>query len=101
MPTQYRKLNDTFRTSLDPSLGDLQLAGSLVDLGASDIKALVTQLVATEQFDSGQHDSGTIRHAGESMRWRIEHFVDRSRDCYADPSTQGYRVLTIFHAHDA
>lgn len=101
MPTQYRKLNDTFRKSLDPSLGDLQLAGSLADLGASEIRAVVVQLTATEQFDSDQHDSGTIRHGGDSIRWKIEHFVDRSSDCYADPSMRGFRVLSIFYAHDA
>ncbi|WP_191969532.1 DUF3768 domain-containing protein [Neorhizobium galegae] len=101
MPDQYLKLNDTFRKFFHPSLGDLELAGRVADLGASEIRAVVAQLVATEQFDSDEHDAGTIRHGGENIRWKIEHFVDRSRDCYADPSMRGFRVLTIFHAYDA
>jgi len=98
---QYLKLNDTFRKYLHPSLGDLELATRAVHLDASQIKSLVAKLIDTTEFASNDHDAGTIRHNGEEFRWKIEHFVDRSRDCYADRSMRGFRVLTIFHAQDA
>lgn len=104
---EIRKLNDTFRTTMDRSLGRVMLTDGVAQL-AGDVQAMVIRKVATfDAFDEDndphlEHDFGAFEIAGHKVFWKIEYHDRRLEFGSEDPSdpAQTRRVLTIMLAED-
>ena len=102
---RVRDLNDTFRKTLDPTLGRMVLTAG-VDALPSDVRALAIRKVATfDEFSTdndphGEHDFGSFDLAGDKFFWKIDYYdrtLDFGSDDPADPS-KTMRVLTLMLA---
>ena len=102
---RVRDLNDTFRKTLDPTLGRMVLTAG-VDALPSDVRAMAIRKVATfEVFDAdndphGEHDFGSFDLAGDKFFWKIDYYdpkLEFGSDDPADPS-KTTRVLTLMFA---
>jgi hypothetical protein len=92
------KLNDAFRTTLDPALGRV-----MVTCGAVPHQHELMQHVAA--FDAftpdndpyGERDFGAFTHAGTKWVWKIDYYDLACEHGSEDPSdpAQTTRVLTI------
>ena len=104
---RIRELNDTFRKTLDPTLGRVMLTAGVNAL-PSDVSAMATRKVATfDAFDADndphrEHDFGSFDLAGDKFFWKIDYY-DRSlefgSDDPADPA-KTTRVLTLMLAEE-
>jgi hypothetical protein len=104
---RIRDLNDAFRTSLDPALGQLMLTVGVNDL-PRDVRAMALRKVAAfDAFDGdndpyGEHDFGSFDLAGHTFFFKLHYFDPRlefGSDDPADPA-KTTRVLTLMLAEE-
>jgi hypothetical protein len=102
---RIRDLNDTFRKTVDPTLGRMMLTAG-VDALPSDVRAMAIRKVATfDAFDvdndpHGEHDFGSFDLAGRKFFWKLDYYdrnLEFGSDDPADPS-KTMRVLTLMFA---
>ena len=102
---RIRELNDTFRKTLDPTLGRVMLTAGVNAL-PSDVSAMAIRKVATfDAFDAdndphGEHDFGSFDLAGDKFFWKIDYYdrnLEFGSDDPADPA-KTTRVLTLMLA---
>jgi hypothetical protein len=104
---RIRELNDTFRKTLDPSLGRMMLTAGVNAL-PSDVCAMAIRKVAVfDTFDAGndphgEHDFGSFELAGDKFFWKIDYYdrkLEFGSDDPADPA-KTTRVLTLMLAEE-
>jgi hypothetical protein len=102
---RVRDLNDTFRKTLDPTLGRVMLTAGVNAL-PSDVSAMAIREVATfDAFDAdndphGEHDFGSFDLAGDKFFWKLDYYdrnLEFGSDDSADPE-KTTRVLTLMLA---
>ena len=102
---RIRDLNDTFRKTLDPTLGRVMLTAGVNAL-PSDMSATAIRKVATfDAFDAdndphGEHDFGSFDLARQKFFWKIDLYdltLEAGSPDPADP-TKTTRVLTLMLA---
>ena len=102
---RIRDLNDTFRKTLDPTLGRVMLTAGVNAL-PSDVSAMAILKVATfDAFDAdndphGEHDFGSFNLAGDKFFWKIDYY-DRNFEFGSDDpadTAKTNRVLTLMLA---
>lgn len=105
--TGVRELNDAFRKSGSPALGQWLITSGVQAEGADFVAAAISAVRSFDSFNPGndpweEHDCATINVVGRTVIWKI--------DCY-DPTLSGYsdnaadpavtrRVLTIMLASE-
>jgi len=104
---RIRDLNDTFRKTLDPTLGRMMLTAGVNAL-PSDVRAMAIRKVAT--FDAfnvdndphGEHDFGSFDLAGDKFFFKLDYYgpsLEVGSDDPADPA-KTTRVLTLMLAEE-
>ena len=97
---RIRDLNDTFRKTLDPTLGRVMLTAGVNAL-PSDVSAMAIRKVAMFDNDShGEHDFGSFELAGDKFFWKIDYY-DRNFEFGSDDpadTAKTNRVLTLMLA---
>ena len=102
---RIRDLNDTFRKTLDPTLGRVMLTAGVNAL-PSDVSAMAIRKVATfDDFSAdndphGEHDFGSFDLSGDKFFWKIDYYdptLEFDSDDPADPS-KTTRILTLMLA---
>ncbi|MEY9607057.1 hypothetical protein ABIF74_011810 [Bradyrhizobium japonicum] len=103
---EIRRLNDAFRRSLVFGGQTLLTAG----VSALDRAAKTDVLRKVQTFDTftsandphGEHDFGTVEHAGERYFWKIDYYDLEGKFASPDASEPSLtrRVLTIMRADE-
>ena len=102
---RIRDLNDTFRKTLDPTLGRMMLTAG-VDALPSDVRAMAIRNVATfDAFSADndpheEHDFGSFDLASDKFFWKIDYYdrnLEFGSDDPSDPAKTS-RVLTLMLA---
>lgn len=103
--TKIRELNDSFRTTFTG--GRVMLTAGILHLGSEAI-SVITQRV--RQFDNfteendpyGEHDFGSIKHAGQAIFWKIEYYDNNLVNGSNAPENEEIttRILTIMLASE-
>jgi hypothetical protein len=102
---RIRDLNDTFRKTLDPTLGRVMLTAGVsalpTDVSAMAIRRMVTfEAFSADNDPHGEHDFGSFDLAGDKFFWKIDYYdpgLEHGSEDPADPS-KTTRVLTLMLA---
>ena len=104
---RIRELNDSFRKTLDPTLGRMMLTAGVNAL-PSDVSAIAIRKVATFDVFSadndphGEHDFGSFELCDDKFFWKLDYYdrnLEFGSDDPADPS-KTTRVLTLMLAEE-
>ncbi len=104
---RIRQLNDTFRTTLSPTLGRIVCTAGVSESGTDFVSKCLAAVSTFDDFTSdndphGEHDFGTFEVDDEQCFWKIDYYADASLTYGADdpnsPST--VRVMTIMLAEE-
>ena len=102
---RIRELNNSFRKTLDPTLGRVLLTAGVNAL-PSDVRAMAIRRMATfDAFDAdndphGEHDFGSFDTAGHKLFFKVDYYdlnLEFGSPDPADP-TKTTRVLTLMLA---
>jgi hypothetical protein len=104
---RIRELNDTFRKSFDPKLGNV-VTTSVISEYAADVKVRILMAVREfSKFDEDndphdEHDFGSFELAAKKFFWKIDYFDKALELGSEDPSdpAKTTRVLTIMLAEE-
>ena len=102
---RIRDLNDTFRKTLDPTLGRVMLTAGVSalpgDVSAMAIRTMVTfEAFSADNDPHGEHDFGSFELAGDKFFWKLDYYdrnLEFGSDDPADPE-KTIRVLTLMLA---
>ena len=102
---RIRDLNDTFRKTLDPTLGRVMLTAGVNALPSDVSATAIRNVAAFDAFDAandphGEHDFGSFDLAGDKFFWKIDYY-DRNFEFGSDDpadTAKTSRVLTLMLA---
>ena len=102
---RIRELNDTFRKTLDPTLGRTVCTAGVAALPSDVCAMAIRKVAAFSDFSAdndphGEHDFGSFDLAGDKFFWKIDYYdpnLEFGSDDPADPS-KTTRVLTLMLA---
>ena len=104
---RIRQLNDSFRTTLSPSLGRVMCTAGVNGNGAAFVAKCLAAVAAFSDFTPdndphGEHDFGSFEVDDEQCFWKIDYYADRSLTYGADDpsSLSTVRVMTIMLAEE-
>ncbi|WP_242097661.1 DUF3768 domain-containing protein [Sphingomonas sp. CROZ-RG-20F-R02-07] len=102
---QIASLNDALRRHRIG--GRLAVTAGVIALGDHALPAILQQVAAYDAFDEsndpyGEHDFGSLHHAGARLFWKIDYYDPSMRAGSSDPanSVVTIRVLTIMLAEE-
>jgi hypothetical protein len=102
---RIRQLNDRLRTTLCG--GRIMITEGVEQLGPQALADILYRVRTFHAFGSesdpyGEHDFGSIRHAGYTVFWKIDYYAPDLTSGSVDPSDPSItaRVLTIMLAAD-
>jgi hypothetical protein len=104
---RIRDLNDTFRKTVDPTLGRMMLTAG-VDALPSDVRAMAIRKVTTfdafgaENDPHGEHDFGSFDLAEHKFFFKLDYYDPRLEFGSDDPTdpAKTTRVLTLMLAEE-
>ena len=101
-------LNDSFRKTMNNTLGRVVLTSSVHDMESHKKMRLIQEIQEQEVVTGGgndpynEHDFGSLEFEGDSFMWKIDYYDNDYKFGSDDPSNSKVtqRVLTIMYSSE-